>query len=254
MVDVCPPVISATVSVGSRERKFHFHDAQIIRGMVEDVFGGKSYPLFKSDWLIDRKPKVIVDVGADIGAFSVYAWLQCPQATIHAFEPSSRALPLLWRNVKDLPVEVHTYGLDNSNRTETLHHSAAGYVADSINPCEYNSLVGSEQIELRDFAAEMRRLGLDEIDILKVDAEGCEVPILESMVGAGISPAWLYVEFHHEDDRRAIDELLRPTHKWYAGGIVGSHHRGEMLWIRNDLILPIVDRLAIPTRRKEVCA
>jgi hypothetical protein len=43
----------------------------------------------------------------------------------------------------------------------------------------------------------------------------------------------VYLEYHSEEDRIALDELLRPTHILYAGS-VAFPHRGEFVYVRND--------------------
>jgi hypothetical protein len=45
----------------------------------------------------------IVDVGANVGSFSLWADLRWPQSTIHAYEPNPTTFDMLVRNVGHLP-------------------------------------------------------------------------------------------------------------------------------------------------------
>jgi hypothetical protein len=57
------------------------------------------------------------------------------------------------------------------------------------------------------------------IDLLNIDTEGAELPILAALASclAGVRVA--HLEFHGEADRRAIEALLAPTHLLWSGTI-----------------------------------
>ena len=68
------------------------------------------------------------------------------------------------------------------------------------------------------------------IDVLKVDTEGCELPILRSIAELLPSIPVIYVEYHSEDDRREIDRMLGDTHVVVAGHVF-QIHRGELTYV-----------------------
>jgi len=53
---------------------------------VNDIFGDKLYSVPKSD-----ERKIILDLGANIGVYSLYATLENPNAKVFAFEPDSES-------------------------------------------------------------------------------------------------------------------------------------------------------------------
>lgn len=61
----------------------------------------------------------ILDIGANIGWFSLWFAHNCPQASIHAFEPLPRNFGYLQRNITanslNNQVKVYNYGLSNQN-------------------------------------------------------------------------------------------------------------------------------------------
>ena len=72
----------------------------------------------------------------------------------------------------------------------------------------------TERVPLRAAGAVAVELGDDPIDVLKVDVEGCEVQVLESLGPDRLaSVKVLYVEYDHRDARRRIEELLAATHE-----------------------------------------
>src|SRR5262249_16656004 len=99
-------------------------------------------------------------------------------------------------------------------------------VTDSILKSPLNSTAGVN-VELRDARAVFQELRLAEIDILKLDTEGCEVPILQALTPwiPRIGP--MYVEFNDAYDRLGIDRLMTATHVLAWGKITGPH-RGEL--------------------------
>lgn len=64
------------------------------------------------------------------------------------------------------------------------------------------------QVELVDAGQQMDELELDHVNILKIDTEGCEVEILESLGNRLKQVDFMIVEYHYEKDRRRIDEIL----------------------------------------------
>jgi hypothetical protein len=91
----------------------------------------------------------------------------------------------------------------------------------------------SVPVELRPADEVLRELGIDVIDILKIDTEGYEVPILSKMADWLAKVGCLYLEYHHADDRIALDRMLAETH-WLCMGRINSPHRGEFVYISRD--------------------
>ncbi len=69
-----------------------------------------------------------------------------------------------------------------------------------------------------------------DIDILKLDTEGCELPILTRTRSFLEKTRIVYIEFHSEGDRRDIDDLLFGSHiLWRAA--ISSPHRGFLTYV-----------------------
>ena len=77
--------------------------------------------------------------------------------------------------------------------------------------------------------------GIEGIDILKIDTEGCEVPILQSLGRYLPEVKVLYIEYHSERDRRIIDAMLAETHVLWKGQVRFAY-RGEFCYLRRDLV------------------
>lgn len=148
-------------------------------------------PAFSEDGeqgLLDRVPPsdihTVFDVGANVGHWSQYALGAFPGATVHAFEivPETSRL-LLERLGKEPRFHAHPFGLSDE----------AGEIAVNIYPSNLLSSAFSldggrdvvEQITCRvERGADVARdLGIERIDLLKIDVEGAE-----GRVFAGFEP------------------------------------------------------------------
>ncbi len=193
---------------------------------AHDIFAGRIYkpvPFL-------RDVRLIADIGANVGAASLYLHTQYPEARIVAAEPSPPAFALLAQNARRFPqIEVHQTGLYDKKAKLPLH---AGHIDGTTSSFGASAMAkrGGDVLELEDAAGFFAREGLLAADILKLDTEGCEWPILKSL------EPWLgqfrviYMEYHSEIDRRRIDALLAPTHLLH-GGIAYHPHRGEFCYL-----------------------
>ena len=72
-------------------------------------------------------PMKVVDIGANIGLFSIYMKFQDPDCTIDCFDPSPSTLTLLQANTGHIPgITIHPYGLYNKDdEVEPGKHGSA---------------------------------------------------------------------------------------------------------------------------------
>ncbi len=121
-----------------------------------------------------RDVRTILDVGANLGFFSLAARQNYPQATIHAYEPNPRILPLLQSNTADLKIQIYPEALGGTNGYVTVVDAGASNVA-YTRPSE-SSGGAIRQIPLE---TAIERLG-GSVDLLKLDCEGAEWELLKS--------------------------------------------------------------------------
>jgi len=228
---------------------------RLCRDVSQSIIEGKTYA--RVDFV--RNVQVVLDVGANVGAASVYFALQYPTARIFALEPGPDALELLKNNAASFAnIQVLPLGLYDRDCQRPLYMSKEDAVTNSIGASYLNSK-HAVPIELRDALGFCRERGIEAIDILKVDTEGCELPILRSLAGMLARIKVIYLEYHDETDRLAIDGLLTPTHILMAAK-VRHPHRGELCYVAYDAFpsRPALDKLRIAnpspeSRPVEVC-
>jgi FkbM family methyltransferase len=224
-----PGVRHMTVQFGERRVPFQCFDTNLGRTVNAEILAGKIYRW--PDGV--APPRVVVDVGANVGAAALYFALSFPSAKIVAFEPAPECQPLLRENLQDFPnVKVEPYGLFDRNLRRRLFVGAQDAVTNSLGQSAYNTDAGPE-VELKHAAEALFALKLTGMDCLKLDTEGSEVPILEALAPLVAETAVVFVEYHSEGDRRRIDLLLAGTHLLVGARVMGPH-RGELTYARRD--------------------
>ena len=180
--------------------------------------------------------RVIVDVGANVGLAAAYLRLSCPNAEIHCFEPAPAPLQYLQVNAQRIGnCMVHPFGLHACDETATMFLGREGTATASLFHHNYSS--GERiAIPLRDaFSAFQEILQGRDIDILKLDAEGCELPILTRARSFLEKARLIYIEFHSEWDRRDMDDLLFGSHiLWRAA--ISSPLRGLLTYVLRSVL------------------
>lgn len=147
-------------------------DTLIVFAQVLQEYGFESLP--------DLKAPVILDIGANVGAFSWAAikrrW---PDAKVIAYEPHPVTSSLLRENVADWNVEVHAAAVVYPRQSETVRlyegkdaTTEASLRADVRWPHLSQNLEHWHDVSCVDADT------LPECDVLKVDTEGSEVEIL----------------------------------------------------------------------------
>ena len=153
-------------------------------------------------------PLTAWDVGANVGIFAIYMKIIDPNSTVHCYEPSPKTLNLLSHNVGHIDgITIHPIALSNEEGEETICISKRNTGENSIKFKGANS-GGTAKVKVKNANSEFNRLGLEHLDILKIDTEGCEIEILQSLGKLLNKIDYILLEYHSEKDRREIDNLL----------------------------------------------
>ncbi len=234
-------------NAGKMLAKVAYPAGALMDEIVSRTLSGGEYPV--PDFLV-RKPVLIVDVGANVGAASVFFACVFPEARLFAYEPAPHIHAFAAENLQPFALaQVFPCGWYSRNCTVPLYTGLVGSATSSVVPSRET---GSDafDVKLVRGADELSRLRLEYISILKLDTEGCEVPILEDLVDWLERIETILVEYHSEEDRRAIDRLLEERFSLFFASSRGVH-RGVAGYVAKSIAAkhPKMDPFAI--RRPE---
>lgn len=222
------PPIEAIGRKGYRLRLLEAGDVETLW----DVFCLRSYR-------VPVGAKIIVDAGANIGAFSLYALKETaadPAARVYAIEPVAASFARLQNTVAENGLAgraiCHAWGIAGVSGPRTIRVGGAGGVAASKNASLYlapedgSDGPGVERIETVSLADLLARLELKQVDFLKMDCEGAEVEALMAADDATLRRCRaIGMEYHFyrgiADTPRLFDRLTR------AGFVCAAHNPGK---------------------------
>jgi FkbM family methyltransferase len=211
---------------GKEVLEFECFDNALSKHVSLEILRGQTYKMATH---IDDI-RVVLDIGANIGAAALFFASSCPKARIFAFEPARDPYELLQRNAKlSNRISTYNFGMFSSDKEVPLYAGTVDCVTGSVGESAENR-AESETVVLRSVRDWLDDNAIAAIDILKVDTEGCELPILNSVSDLIPAIKVIYLEYHSESDRKEIDRVLGETHVLAAGKIVNPH-RGEFTYI-----------------------
>jgi FkbM family methyltransferase len=162
------------------------------------------------------KPKIVLDIGSNIGASILYFHEQFPDAKIFGFEPHPDTFRILQKNVADLPgVQVFNFGLGASDHRIAVR-------ADNVNFGAFNTRgefkdrghpAAPVECAVRRLDAVLRELGLARVDLIKIDCEGAEADVFASLPDAILNQCqWIVGEFHDHTGFQVLARLAPRFH------------------------------------------
>ncbi len=166
-------------------------DAQDLHGPSFYLLHGGAAAFFhyeeaeKSEVLQALSPDgIFLDVGANIGLFSLYVARLFPGASIHAFEPLPLHVKRLNRSIaqsgiKNVKVHEKCLGASKSYLELYLHTNNSGGHStrkDQIDDHERGTSIQVEVVDLDSFLTSRDR---SKVDVIKIDVQGAEWSVLQ---------------------------------------------------------------------------
>jgi FkbM family methyltransferase len=174
---------------------------------------------------------VILDVGANIGGFAIWANSRWPGCKIYCYEPFPDNFRLLETNISILKnagianqIQINNFAIGDPKHTRMFL---------GRNNCGEASFFNlGEQQEMTVEVTTRSPAVLPRAQILKLDTEGCEIEILSGV--AQIDYDVIMLEYHSEENRRRVDTLL---HDYVlVGGYARTLNRGVLKYLHSRLI------------------
>jgi len=156
--------------------------------------------IFQGEYAIEGigKSPYIIDIGANVGGFAVWAHEFFDSPKIDCYEPIKANYSLLRQNTAGTDIAIRNFAIGKEDGERMMYYG--------LNNCgEASMFQGKEQRAEGEIVKVMSGKHLPECAIMKIDTEGAEIEILESLT---VQPVVFLIEFHSAWNRRRIDELL----------------------------------------------
>jgi FkbM family methyltransferase len=207
------------------------------RRVYERIFVEDTYPLDRHRELVrDPEPEVL-DIGAHTGLFALSVADRWPQARIHLFEPVPRLArqiaALARRNGLASRWRIEEAAVDVRDGTRTLFTTrtrlGATLLRDKAVEVGLRRPLHVRTVGLREYCAAR---GIASLAIVKLDAEGHELPILDSALPILATARLIFVRvFPPRSTRSAI--IARLEALGFREALEGYRGGDEHLFVRN---------------------
>jgi FkbM family methyltransferase len=152
---------------------------------------------------------IVLDAGAYTGEWAQEI-LERYNPTIHAFEPDPRNYKKLEQRAREQSrIIPYQYGLGDKNETVRMTLEMLG--SSMFSDTSGKKGVPWAEVEIRDIAETWKSLALERVDLMKINIEGAEFPLLERMIAV--------------DLLKKVDCFMIQFHEWHPG----AYHRRKKI-------------------------
>jgi FkbM family methyltransferase len=225
-------------NINSNNYLFHY------RKIDTENLNDMKYPFVKTT----NNKKTIIDIGGNIGSSVIHFKKMYPDSTIYVFEPDPDCYEVLIKNTEQHD-NIHCYniGLFNENKIEKLNRNRFGSSGNSIY-LKDGITSNSIDVTLRKTSEIFNELKLFNSNILKIDTEGCEIPILKDILLLNIDFELIYIEYHCDEDRFEIEKLLYPKYRLINVNIMYKNI-GELTYVNDNIERVDYNGLLLPNQK-----
>ncbi len=172
-------------------------------GALLSVHVDRDYEVPGVDW---SAAETIVDIGAHVGSFTVWAALRSPKARLLAVEPNPETFELLAGNIRGnglddrvCAVKAALGAAEGIGSLELMAHSLGTRLARTGD--------GQVSVRVQTMPGLLAEAGMERVDVLKIDCEGMEYAVLEAMGPEGLRPIQVLACEYHPEPQHQVEEL-----------------------------------------------
>jgi len=180
---------------GKKQIKLYVRDI-VDLAIIFEIFVTKVYPIKKTD-----NKKIIFDIGAHSGYFTVFANILLPNSIIYSFEPEPGNFHNLEKNLAlnglsdNSSVKIFNFGLSSKDKEVIFYKNISSANFSVFRNKNYQNSIKVQLKSLRSF---LEKNKIYHIDLLKIDIEGGEYEI--------------FSDFNFQDFKK-INKLFIEIHK-----------------------------------------
>ncbi len=197
-----------------------FDTLQLAQVLYREIITTDAYQLQQID---ATKVRTVIDIGANVGLFSVRARMLFPHATVFAYEPSPSTFAMLKENTEHLKINCRQMGLGRAGAMLAMRKQGPNSGQNQFREGEIGDAPAHSFVEIltgHDLAS----------TVVKVDAEGAEMNIVNDPAAIPLLRQLLCftAEFHFGKPFDTPDwtEVQEPWTK----NVFGKTHNVSVTW------------------------
>ena len=124
---------------------------------------------------------------------------------VHGFDPTP--ITLEWLKKQKIPSQfhIHPVAISDKDGEVTFYPPEESYGWSSSMVQKDGTIDKSYQVPAKRISTLMKELGHSHIDLLKMDIEGAEYPVVTDFLKEGIRPTQVLIEIHHRFQHLSLD-------------------------------------------------
>lgn len=158
--------------------------------------------------------RTVIDIGANVGLFSLYC-IRKSCNFVHAIEPTTKAFNQLKNNLsRHDNAKIHKLGIHNKNSKMLIsftnsNSTISGFDLTGVEKTDCDQRPLSEEVEVKTLGAFIKENDIVDIDLIKIDIEGVEYDVIDSLSDEEINLSKNYlIEYHWASDNNIKRRLL----------------------------------------------
>ena len=215
--DFLPPT---SISIANKNYKIFIPQEKGISELFRDIILDDEYWL---KCIPVNEVMTILDVGANVGIFSIAARIRFPKSKIIAFEPNTAVKPYLDQQAATFDFSVFYEAIGANEGKGNLVTNTGCDTAARISP----SVKG--EVTITSLSRAIDKFEQNSIDLIKLDCEGFEHQIIDNngQNGPLVNCRYLSMEYHfgHEMERNHIIQKLEKI----GFQVLKSSHRNQVI-------------------------
>jgi FkbM family methyltransferase len=190
-----------------------------------------------------KEDSTVIDAGANIGGFSVFAATLAPRGRVYSFEPAPESFAVLKKNIETYSnVTAFQLGLGDAKKTTDLilsYRPEANSLIDSGMVTSFDHAdpgksgwKGDVKVNITTIDDFVLEQDLKRVDFIKIDTEGYEKQIIAGAKRTirRFSPALCMSAYHHPKDKAEIPALIRSIDSGYNHKLDTRSEEDLLFW------------------------